>query len=289
MKAARDGMQAREAALRGTVGVTALQRALQLVRTPRMRRNTLAIVSIGFVISASFYGISFDVTQLSESPHLAGVLSGLVEVPSYLIFPLLNWLGRRRCMAAFLFSTSVTMFASLAETGPELRLAIGLAAKFAVSSAFSMLGTYVMEVMPTQARAQALTASQTATSCGAAVAPFVVDLVRDLDPAAPSVVFGVAALMASLVTLLLPETMGKRMPETAADVERGVGGVGRGEEEEKEGGIGAGSGGAGAVGRTECEMGGGENGRLSGGEIGFAQTGPENARRNEGFEMEEKV
>ena len=107
MKAARDGMQAREAALRGTVGVTALQRALQLVRTPRMRRNTLTIVSIGFVISASFYGISFDVTQLSESPHLAGVLSGLVEVPSYLIFPLLNWLGRRRSMAAFLFSTSV--------------------------------------------------------------------------------------------------------------------------------------------------------------------------------------
>ena len=219
MKEARDGMLAREAALKSSGEDSALKRSLQLITFPRMRRYTLCFIFIGFVISGSFYGISFDLTQLSTNPHLAGILSGLVDIPSYLIFPLLNWLGRRRCMSMFLFVTAVAMFLALIGEQPALRLTLGLVGKLGSSSAFTMVCMYFGEMMPTQMRALAMTLVTVATSTGGAVAPFVVTLVTQIHSAAPSVVFGVAALLASAVTLLLPETLGKRMPETPADVE----------------------------------------------------------------------
>ena len=219
MKEVRDGMLAREAALKSSGGDSAVQRNLQLIVFPRMRRIMLCFIFVGFVISGSFYGISFDLTQLSTNAHLAGVLSGVVDIPSYLIFPLLNWLGRRRCMAIFLFIAAVTMFLTLIGEQPALRLTLGLIGKLGASSAFSFLGLYCGEAMPTQMRALAMTVLSVSTGLGGAVAPFVVVLVTQLHGAAPSVVFGVAALLASAVTLLLPETLGKRMPETPADVE----------------------------------------------------------------------
>ena len=221
MKEARDGMLAREAALKSSAAGSdsVLQHNLQLITRPTMRRYTLCFLFIGFVISASFYGISFDLTQLSHNPHLAGVLSGLVDIPSYLIFPLLNWLGRRRSMALFLFVTAVAMFLALAGEQPALRLTLGLVGKLGASSAFTMVALYYGEVMPTQMRALAMTLVTVATSLGGAVAPFVVVLVTRLHGAAPSVVFGAATLLTAGVTLLLPETLGKMMPETPADVE----------------------------------------------------------------------
>ena len=219
MKEVRDGMLAREAALKSSGGNSAMQRNLQLIVFPRMRRIMLCFIFVGFIISASFYGISFDLTQLSTNAHLAGVLSGVVDIPSYLIFPLLNWLGRRRCMAIFLFIAAVTMFLTLIGEQPALRLTLGLIGKLGASCAFSFVALYCGETMPTQVRALAMTVLLIATNLGGAIAPLVVVLVTQIHSAAPSVVFGVAALLASAVTLLLPETLGKRMPETPADVE----------------------------------------------------------------------
>ena len=222
MAEARRGLVTREAALKADKDRSALQRFFDLVRTPRMRTYTLASMYISGAISASYYGISFDVTQLSKSPHLAGTLSGLVEVPTYLIFPLLNYFGRRRCYALFLFVTSVAMFLVCVKKDATLWLVLGLVGKLGVSAAFSMRSSYLSEYMPTQQRGVALGVCEIAVRIGAAVSPFVVDLVSSLHETAPSAVFGVVALVASLTTLLLPETVGQPMPETVADVETAV-------------------------------------------------------------------
>ncbi|XP_043241055.1 solute carrier family 22 member 7-like [Amphibalanus amphitrite] len=219
MEDARRGLLAREAALKGDGERPALERALDLVRTPRMRTYTLASAYISFAISGSYYGISFDMTQLSSSPHLAGALSGLVEVPAYLIYPMLNHFGRCRCYVFFLFSTTVAMFLLFVKNDATLWLVLGLVGKLSISSAFSMRNSYLSEYMPTQQRGLALGVSQMAVRVGGAVSPFVVDLVSDVHELAPSAVFGAVVLVASLAALLLPETAGRPLPETVADVE----------------------------------------------------------------------
>ena len=191
----------------------------ELVHTRRMRINSLASFYIGFAISGAYFGISFDIAQLSESPHLAGVLSGLVEIPSFFIFPLLNRFGRRRSMVVFLFVPAACMFLTFAKKGATLWLVLGLTAKLGVAAAFNMIGSYVSEIMPTRQRGLALGVVAVSHSVASALSPFVVDLVSELHELGPSAVFGSVMLLASLTTLLLPETVGQPMPETVADVE----------------------------------------------------------------------
>ncbi|XP_043240224.1 organic cation transporter protein-like [Amphibalanus amphitrite] len=218
MSDVRQTLIAREEALKGDSRDSAFQRALDLVRTPRMRRYTLASTYIGFAIAGSYFGISFDMSQLSTSPHLAVALSGVVEIPACFIYPLLNRFGRRRCFITFLFTTAMAMFLVFIKKDATLWLVLGLVGKLSVSAAFNMF-SYVSEFMPTQQRGLALGVQQTASRIGGAVSPFVVDLVSGLHELAPSAVFGAVVLLASLAALLLPETAGRPMPETVADVE----------------------------------------------------------------------
>ena len=219
MAEVRRGLQAREEALKGTGSTSMLQLALDLVRTKRMCIRSLASLYIGFAVSGAYYGISFDITQLSESPHLAAVLSGLVEIPSYLTFPLMNRFGRRRSMLVFLFIPAACMFLVFAKKDATFWLVLGLTAKLGVTASFSMIGSFVSELMPTRQRGLALGALNMSHRVAAALSPFVVDLVSELHELAPSAVFGTVVLLANLATLLLPETVGQPMPETVADVE----------------------------------------------------------------------
>ena len=217
IKEAHRGMLAREAAME--TGGSALQRAFDLIRTRRMRLYMISCTYINFAVSGSFYGISFDMTQLSSSPHLAATLSGLVEIPALFVFPLMNRFGRRSTQAAFLFVPAVCMFLVFVRKDGTFWLVLGLVAKLGISAAYNVLSVFLAEIMPTQQRGLALGATQTAARVGGAVSPFVVDLVSGLHELAPSAVFGTAMLLACLATLLLPETAGQPMPETVADVE----------------------------------------------------------------------
>ena len=219
MTEARRGLLDREAALKGDRDSSVLQRVFDLVRTPRMRTYTLISVYISFAILGSYFGISFDMTQLSKSPHLAAVLSGLVELPAYFIFPLMNRFGRRRCLVSFHLATSMAMFLVLIKKDATLWLVLGLVGKLGITAAITMLAPYQSEFLPTQQRGLAMGVMQMSSRIGAALSPFVVDLVSELHETAPSAVFGTLALLSSLVTLLLPETAGQPMPETVADVE----------------------------------------------------------------------
>ncbi|XP_043212886.1 organic cation transporter protein-like [Amphibalanus amphitrite] len=219
MEEARRGLLAREAALKGTNKSSALQRVLDMVLTKRMRIYTLVTCFVSFAIAGSYFGISFDITQLSSSPHLAVALSGLVEIPAAFVYPLMDRLGRRLSQSGFLLITAICMFSTFIKEDRTLWTVLGLIAKLGVTSAFNIICIYVSEYMPTQQRGLAMGIMQTAARIGGAVSPFVVDLVSGLHELAPSAVFGAVVLLASLATLLLPETAGQPMPETVADVE----------------------------------------------------------------------
>ena len=219
MADAHRDLRAREDLVTGADGGSDLQRILELVRNRHMRKNIIISAYISFAIAGSYFGISFDMTQLSSSPHLAAALSGLAEMPSFFVFPLLNRFGRSRSLSAFLFVQAVAMFLVLAKKDAHFWLALGVFAKLGVAAAFNMIAAYVSEFMPTRQRSLAVGISQTAVRVGGAVSPFVVDLVSGLHETAPSAVFGAVALLASLAALLLPETAGQPMPETVADVE----------------------------------------------------------------------
>ncbi|KAF0308273.1 Organic cation transporter protein [Amphibalanus amphitrite] len=188
----------------------------------RLRRWMFATCACWTAVGGGYFGLSFDVTQLSQSPHLACTLSGLVEVPAYFLAPLLDRFGRRPVSCVAFLLSGVSMLLVLTGTDPALWLVTGLVGKFFVTSIYVMLFVYTPEYVPTSVRTVGFGIANVCSRIGAMTAPYVVDLTHDIHRAAPSVVFGSGCLLASLAVLLLPETAGRPLPETVAEVEAGV-------------------------------------------------------------------
>ena len=194
----------------------------RLWSSPQLRRWMLATCASWTVVSGGYFGLSFDVTQLSSSPYLAGALSGLVELPSYFMSPLMNHTGRRPITCATFFLSGVAMLLVLIEVDPTLWLVVGLAGKLFISCSYTMLVVYTPEYIPTSVRTVGFGVASVCGRIGAMTAPYIVDLASEVHRTAPSVVFGTGCLLASLTILMLPETAGRRLPETVAELEAGM-------------------------------------------------------------------
>ena len=194
----------------------------QLWRSLLLRRWMLVTCFCWATFNASYYGLSFDVTQLSKSHYLAGLLSGLVGLPGSFLAPLVNRFGRRpiTCISYILAGTCTLLV--LINDDATLLLVAGLAGKFFISAAQSVLNFYTPEYLPTSTRAIGFGLAEVSSRVGAMVSPYIVDLAGQLHHKAPSMTFGVWSLLAGLATLLLPETTGRQLPETVAQVEAGI-------------------------------------------------------------------
>ena len=194
----------------------------RLWSSPRLRRWMLATCVTWTIVGGAYFGLSFDVTQLSSSPYLAGTLSGLVELPAYFMSPLLNRVGRRPIACATFFLAGVSMLLVLIEVDPTLWLVVGLAGKLFITCIYNMIVVYTPEYIPTSVRTVGVGLANVCSRIGSMTAPYIVDLASEVNRTAPSVVFGTGCLLASLTILLLPETAGRRLPETVAELEAGM-------------------------------------------------------------------
>ena len=194
----------------------------RLWQSPRLRRWMPITGMVWYVGAAAYFGVSFDVTLLSESPYLAAALSGVVEAPAYFMAPVQNRFGRRPVSLITFILAGVFMLLVLADRNPTFWLVVGLSAKFCISCVYAMLFVYTPEYIPTSVRTVGFGFANVCSRLGAMSAPYIVDLLREVDRSAPSVVFGSCCLLVGLSTLLLPETSGKRLPETVAELEAGT-------------------------------------------------------------------
>ncbi|XP_043194614.1 organic cation transporter protein-like [Amphibalanus amphitrite] len=195
--------------------------ALLLFSSRRMCCLSLATIWLWMVMAVVYYGISFDSAQLADNAYLAMLLSGLVEVPSMAAVPLIDRLGRRPVMAATFLLTGAAILPVPAVPPGWPVLLLGMLGKLAIGAGFGVIYVHLEEYMPTEVRNAALGLSTMAESVGGALSPHVAYGLGGWHWAAPSVVFGVLAVSAGLVTLLvLPETAGRPLPETVRDVQK---------------------------------------------------------------------
>jgi len=55
---------------------------------------------------------------------------------------------------------------------------------------------------------------------GSISAPYIVDLLGSINAGIPVVIFGLCSFAAGVTSLMLPETLNRKMPESVAEVER---------------------------------------------------------------------
>merc|ERR1712109_133518 len=202
-----------------------------LIKTPEMRKRTLNIFFSWLIVAMVYYGLSLNSKNLGGDRYLNGFLSGFVEVPAVvIIIPLLARLGRVKCYSGTFIAGGIccclVAIATFAMSAEQLKkyefVTIGFAmlGKFLISMTFAIAYLYTAELFPTKVRNVAVGTASTFARIGSMSAPYIVDLLGAAHAGIPVVIFGIASASAGLFSLMLPETLNKKLPESVAEVER---------------------------------------------------------------------
>ncbi|XP_033230040.1 organic cation transporter protein-like [Belonocnema kinseyi] len=193
-----------------------------LFRYPNLRKKSLLIFFNWFINSGTYYGLSWGSSKLSENEFVTFVISGVVEIPAYffLIFTLNRW-GRKVILCGCMIASGLFLVATLLVPADMdwLTITFVMIAKFAITSSYGAIYVFTAEQFPTVVRNVGLGASSTFARIGGVIAPYINHLANVWYPL-PNVIYGAAALFAGLLSLLLPETLNKKLPESIQDGEQ---------------------------------------------------------------------
>lgn len=197
-----------------------------LFRSKVMTIRTLVIFFNWMVVAMVYYGLSLNAANLGINVYLDFLLLGLCEFPACVLCILLfNRLGRKKLHFVFMVVGGLACIATVITKDSEsTTIALALIGKTGASGAFASIYVFSAELYPTTVRNAGIGASSCAARIGAMAAPYIADINQllnsDLGEALPMVIFGSASLVAGLLTLLLPETVNRHLPETIEDAER---------------------------------------------------------------------
>ncbi|CAN7939731.1 unnamed protein product [Ixodes hexagonus] len=197
---------------------------IDFFRTPKMRRNTCALFCIWAMNSAVYYNVVLSATNVPGNPYLNYAISSSIEIPAALLglFVAIRW-SRRKSQAIFfaLGSLSVLPMAFLStDSMPWLSISSNVLLRFFILSAVFIQWIMVLEVFPTTARSFGFACCLTCSRCGAMLAPFLRDLGEATNPVVvPPLVLAALCLLSAGLTLLLPETLNKPLPDTFLEAE----------------------------------------------------------------------
>ncbi|XP_033740181.1 organic cation transporter protein-like [Pecten maximus] len=193
--------------------------------------RTLIIFFNWAVVSMVYYGLSLNTGNLGGDFYVNFLLSGLVEFPAYtLCLVLLDRVGRRilhaACMILGGVACIVTLFPMIYadESLQPITVTLAMLGKVGAAAAFAVIYVWSAELYPTVVRNAGMGASSSCARIGGMIAPYIADLSKVIEGnfgrAVPLVVFGAASVVAGIMSLWLPETNNRDLPETLEDGRR---------------------------------------------------------------------
>ncbi|KAJ8275239.1 hypothetical protein COCON_G00098640 [Conger conger] len=189
---------------------------LDLFCTWRMACRTLIVWSVWFIGSLGYYVFSLGSVNLGGNQYINLFLAGAVELPSYLVGCFaMERVGRKKtCSPSLILAGVVCMLIIVVPKDMELLVVVlSMTGKFAVAIAFGLIYLYSCELYPTIIRSLAVGTGSMMCRVGSVVAPFCVYL-ADIWVYMPQVIVGVLAFLIGILTLWLPETLGKPLTNT---------------------------------------------------------------------------
>lgn len=196
-----------------------------LFKTRNMIKKTLIICGCWFANSVTYYGLSLNVGNLGGNPYFINFLMGIVELPSYiLILYFLDRVGHRSLISSMMLLGGLCCLIVVAlPHGSSAVIGMVMVGKMFISGAYSITYKYSAELFPTVVRSSGVGLGSMCASVSGALTPLV-SLLDTLSPKIPTLLFGLLAAVSGFSAFLLPETNGRKLPQTLEDGEKfGVG------------------------------------------------------------------
>lgn len=195
---------------------------IDMFRYPNLRKKTLLIFLAWIVNSATYYGLSWNTSNLGGNDLLNFVISGAVEFPAYtfLLFTLNRW-GRRNILCGCMLTSGLMLLLTVIvpESHGYLVVVLAMLGKMAITASYGTVYVFTAEQFPTPVRNVGLGASSMMARVGGILAPYI-NALSAIWPPIPLIIFGTLAFISGLLSLLLPETLNKKLPETIEEGER---------------------------------------------------------------------
>ncbi|MBN3285540.1 S22AG protein, partial [Polyodon spathula] len=200
---------------------------LDLFGTWEMAGRTITLWLVWFIGSLGYYVFSLGSINLGGNQYLNPFLAGAVEIPSYIVGSFaMDKLGRRNTLAPSLILSGIACALTIIvrQNIAILAIILSMTGKFEIAIAFGLIYLYTCELYPTVIRSLAVGSGSMLCRVGSVVAPFCVYLasVWTFLPQASlcfTVIVGVLAILIGVLTLLLPETLGKPLTSTLEEAE----------------------------------------------------------------------
>ncbi|XP_028321853.1 solute carrier family 22 member 5-like isoform X1 [Gouania willdenowi] len=187
-----------------------------LLRTRNIRWISITLWLVWNTVAIAYFALSLNAINLHGNAYLNCFLSGLVEIPAYVLsWVMFHWWSRRLS----LFSTFIVggLFLLIVQILPtnlvSLAITLEMTGKSSLSIAYGIVYAYSAEVYPTVLRNTAIGACSMAARLGSVTAPFFIYL-RSYSVKLPYILMGSLTIGSGLLSLLLPETFGMPLPDT---------------------------------------------------------------------------
>ncbi|KAJ2951329.1 hypothetical protein O0L34_g5730 [Tuta absoluta] len=171
-----------------------------------------------------YYGLSINSVNLLGNKYLNYMAVSAVEIPGYwAAFFLLSRIGRKPVLAGAFWICAICQagYIFMPDGLFAVSLTLYLIGKLAISMVVTAAYLYTAELYPTQYRNSLFAFSSMMGRIGAMVAPLTPAFGAAVWDDLPFALFGVFALVAGLLVLITPETLGTKLPDTmqeAADL-----------------------------------------------------------------------
>ncbi|XP_060756839.1 solute carrier family 22 member 13-like [Neoarius graeffei] len=182
---------------------------LDLFRVTSLRKRTLIMCFIWFVICLVYYGISLNVGNFGVNIYLTQLIFGIAEIPARLsCYPLIERFGRKKSQSAVLLlgGTACLVILAIPAEYPVVVTVIAVLGKFSLAASFTIVYVYTTELYPTVVRQNGAGLNSMFACLGGILAPLI-GLLDVYHHAIPMVIFGSLPFLAGVLCFMLPETL----------------------------------------------------------------------------------
>ncbi|XP_035215676.1 carcinine transporter-like isoform X2 [Stegodyphus dumicola] len=195
--------------------------ALDLFRTPRLRRNTLVLAVTWFVVYCCYHTNTQNASNLGTNVYDSFTYSALVEIPAlFVILFGIDWLGRRWpvVFSSLLAGVAGIIIIIIPQDSTKTYLGLALIQRVTLTIVYNVIMQYSAELLPTVLRGRGLAFLRLMGTLGLYLSPSIVYLSLT-RPGLPLVVSGVLLFVIAAITTILPETVHQHLPHSVEEGE----------------------------------------------------------------------
>ncbi|XP_066934893.1 solute carrier family 22 member 15-like [Clytia hemisphaerica] len=185
---------------------------LHLFNNRKVLMLTVLQSYLWFGVGLVFYTIALESSNLGGNLYTNFILSSLADFPCYAITAVSSiYFGRKKVMcSSFLITSAFLISISLTpESYVTARVAMAVCGRIFAGLVFTTQYLWTFEIYPTVVRSKGMNVTQMFSRVGSAAAPFLSSVLQDVDPRLPYFIMTGVAVAGSIISMFLPEMLGK--------------------------------------------------------------------------------